>query len=80
MSQPPYQCAKLRLALHQNGLLDSVMPVINAMAEPAKTQATIEWEYSQTVDRDWALVTALGVSMGLTDEQLDGLFILAASL
>lgn len=69
-----------RLALHRSGLLANVIPTINAMTEPQKSEALIEWEYSQTVDRDWQLVTDLGASMGLTSEQLDGLFILAATL
>lgn len=65
-----------RLALLAAGLLDSVQTAIAA----AGAAAGIEWEYAQTVDRDYGLVPAMAAALELTDEQLDALFIAAAAL
>jgi hypothetical protein len=69
-----------RLALLGAGLLDDVDAAINAMAEPAKTAAKIEWEYSQTVQRHKGLVAQIGSALGLTSEQIDDLFVMASTL
>lgn len=69
-----------RLALLQQGLLSSVEVVIAGLPEPEKSAALIEWEYATTVDRDWPWVVTLTELMGLTDEQIDELFILANTL
>ena len=69
-----------RLALNSAGLLSTITAAINAMPSPAKEAAQIEWEYSNTLRRDHPLVTALGPALSLTGEQLDGLFITAATL
>lgn len=63
-----------RLALLAAGLLDDVEAAINAMSDPAKAAARIEWDYSNTLRRDHPLVATLGVGLGLTTEQLDNLF------
>lgn len=65
-----------RLALSAAGLLASV----NAAIEAASEEAQIEWEYAATVDRDSALLQQIGAGLGLTDEQLDTLFIAAGNL
>lgn len=65
-----------RLALLQSGLLDKATKAV-AGAGPA---AQIEWEYASDVGRNAALVQALSGALGLTDEQLDGLFVVAATL
>lgn len=69
-----------RMALFQQGLLDQVSAIIAGMPSPDKEAATIEWEYSQTVERDRPLVMFLGSQLGLTNEQVDQLFITAATL
>jgi hypothetical protein len=69
-----------RLALLSYGLLDDVEAVIITMNEPQRTQTQIEWEYAQTVERDNALVAALGPALGLDDAAIDSLFTLAATL
>lgn len=69
-----------RLALLQVGKLAAVDAAINALAEPTKTAARIEWEYSGTVKRHQPLVLALAPALGLTSDQLDALFIAAESL
>lgn len=69
-----------RLALLQAGVLGSVQPAIDALPEPDRTAANIEWEYSQTVVKDRPFVQMLGAALGLSTEQIDDLFTLAATL
>jgi len=69
-----------RLALLAAGRLDQVAPAIEELDSPHREVAQIEWEFSSTVDRDRPLVTMLGPKLGFTAEQLDQLFITAATL
>ena len=69
-----------RLALHAAGLLTSIDAAIAGLPEPDKTAAQITWEFAQTVDRGFGMVPALAASMGMTDAQIDDLFIAAAKL
>ena len=64
-----------RLALLDTGLLSSVQTAINSLPEPDKTKAQIEWEYSNALQRDNPFVAVLGAALGLTDEDIDNLFI-----
>lgn len=82
---PPYvpdvvTMRQARLALLSWGLLDDITQVINALPSPQKEEALIEWEYSQEVQRHNGFVGILAPSLGLNEEQLDQLFILASSL
>lgn len=48
---------------------------IDAMEEPTQTVAArIEWEYSNALQRDNALVAALGPALGLSTNAVDNLF------
>ncbi len=69
-----------RLALHANGLLGSVQPAIDALPEPQHTQAQIEWEYSNALERGNPFVATLGASLGLNAAALDALFVQASQL
>ena len=69
-----------RLALLGAGKLPAVNAAIAAMQGAQGEAARIEWEYSQEVQRDRGLVTALGSQMGMTEEQLDALFTAAAAI
>ena len=69
-----------RLALLGAGLLDDVETAINALSEPAKSAARIEWDYSNELQRANPLVVTLGGALGLTSGQVDSLFITAAGL
>lgn len=69
-----------RLALLGAGVLDQVAGAIAELESPHRETAQIEWEFSSTVDRGRPLVAMLGPKLGLTDEQLDQLFITAAGL
>jgi len=69
-----------RLALLQQNLLSQVESAIAAMQEPEKSQVSIEWEYASTVERTSPWISTMGTALGLTDEQLDGLFKTASTL
>lgn len=69
-----------RLALLGAGLLAQVDAAIDALPSPQKEAARIEWEYSQEVHRDRPFVALLGAAMGLSEQQLDDLFTVAATL
>ncbi len=69
-----------RLALLQNGLLAQVETAIANLPGTGGDAARIEWEYSQTINRNHSLVTSLSSVLSLTEQQLDDLFTLASSL
>lgn len=69
-----------RLALLQSGLLAQVNTAIANMSGIDGDAARIEWEFSNTVERNQPLVQSLIGALGLTEAQLDDLFTLAATL
>jgi hypothetical protein len=69
-----------RLALLQQGLLSQVQSAIDALPSPQKEAAQIEWDYSSEVHRDKAFVQTLAAALGLSEQQLDDLFLLASTL
>lgn len=64
-------------ALLQAGLLDVADAAIAASADRA---AQIDWTDAQEFHRDWATLISMQHALGLTDEQIDDLFRLAATL
>ena len=77
---PEVTMRQARLALHAAGKLDAVNAAINALPDPPKTAALIEWEYSSTVRRDSQFVALLGPALGLNAAGLDALFVAASKL
>ena len=69
-----------RLALLQQGLLTQVNNAVASMPGVQGEAVRIEWEFSSTVERNRPLVQSLAVSLGLTSQQIDDLFTLAATL
>lgn len=67
-----------RLALLAAGKLADVNTAIDAMPEPDRTAARIEWEYSGSVRRHQPFVLQLAPAIGLDSAGLDALFIDAA--
>lgn len=65
-----------RLALLGAGLLDAVEAAV-AQADQA---VKIEWEFTADLKRDWPTLVALSAALGLTDEQVDNLFLQASQL
>ena len=65
-----------RLALLGAGLLDNV----NSAIATAGQAALIEWEFANSVVRGSPFITQLGAALGMTDAQIDALFVAAAGL
>lgn len=66
-----------RLAIHNAGLSFNVEQAIANVNDEA---TRITWDYAQEVKRNDPYVASIGAAMGLTDEQIDNLFIQAAAL
>ncbi len=69
-----------RIALLGAGLLESVQSSIASMPGADGERARIDWEYAQEVRRDWPLIAYMAGDLGLSDEQVDGLFMTAATI
>jgi len=70
-----------RLALLGAGMLEMIDAAIAAIEDPVMRQAaTIEWQYANTIERNSAFVQQMVAGLGLTDAQMDALFVEAAKL
>lgn len=70
-----------RQALLIAGKLSQVQPAIDAIADPLQRgMVQIEWDDSQTFDRQRLTLIALATAIGLDDDELDALFTHAATL
>lgn len=67
---------QIRKALNATGMRAAV----EAAVEVADQVTRDAWEFAQEFRRDNPLIAAIGVAMGKTDEEIDQLFELAASL
>lgn len=65
-----------RLALLQQGLLDTVQAAVDEAGGALK----ITWEYATEFNRNDAFIVSIGQQLGLTSDQIDALFALAATL
>lgn len=75
------QMVQARLALLGAGVThDAVVAVMDAMPEPQRSVAKIEWEFRPMVRRHSALVQGVGAALKLSEAQIDALFIAAAKL
>jgi hypothetical protein len=80
---PVPQCVTMRQAtqaLILAGLDDEVEALLAAMPGVEGKMARAEWAKSQVVERNRPLVNQMGAALGLTSEQIDQLFVTAASL
>lgn len=67
---------QMRLALIGHGItLTDVEAVINGLPEPAKTYAKVNWEYATSFDRGNEMLNQMAPYLGLTQEDLDLIFI-----
>lgn len=69
-----------RLALLGAGKLAHIEQALGAMPGVQGEAARIEWEYATDIRRDSPLIAALAPALGLTEAQVDALFIAAAGL
>jgi len=66
-----------RGALHLAGLLETVE---NAMAASTDKMAQLAWEEAQEFKRESPTILSITAALGMTDEQLDNLFTVAATI
>jgi hypothetical protein len=71
---------RLHVIAELNGLTAQIDTALAALPEPQKTIATIGWNRSFETERAAPLVGALGAALGLTESELDDLFVEAAAL
>ena len=83
VAPPPYipeavTPSQARMALLQAGLLDDLTAI---MSNPETPQAAkITWEYATVWMRDSAFIISLGQVLGLTETDIDNLFITASKI
>lgn len=73
---------QIRLGLLAGGLTSAmVQGAIDAIADPvARESANAYWHYSTSYHRSHPLIATLGVSLGLTSQQIDTMWTVAAGL
>lgn len=70
-----------RRALLEVGLLDAVDAAIDSITdETVKKRIRIDWEYATEIERNSEFVTLITEKLGMTTEQVEGLFVLANTL
>lgn len=67
---------QLRLALSIYGLLETVETLVSQLGEVER----IYWQYASAIRRDNPILNSMAVRMNLSKEQVDEMFIFAASL
>lgn len=71
--------AQARIALIEQDLIDKVEPAIDSIPdEKERAKAKVWWEYAQAVERSNPIVQTMINGFGLTDAQVDDLFLLAS--
>lgn len=74
-SKPDVSSRQIRLALIRKGLnLETINTAIDAMPEPQKTLARVEWEYASVFERSNVLVGTVALLLGWSDSELDSLW------
>lgn len=78
---PPISPRQIRLALVSSGTqLSEIDSAINALDEPHKTLARIEWEYSSSFERLNPLVGQIAAILNASDQEIDDLWTMAFTL
>ncbi|MEN5106647.1 hypothetical protein [Brucella anthropi] len=68
---PNLTARQIRLGLLHLGKLNNVQSAISALPEPARSEATIEWDFASEFRRLHPLIIQLIPLLSLTDEQVD---------
>jgi hypothetical protein len=72
---------QIRVALIMSGIsLELIENTINSLPEPQKSITKVTWEYSVEFQRNNPMILAMAPLLGLNNEQIDQLFILASTL
>lgn len=79
-SMPPLSASQIRIALARNSMIANVPPALDAMDEPARSEAVIMWEYATSFRRDGAVIMALFDALGMSAAEADALWAEAAAI
>lgn len=60
--------------------LNDIQTAINELTEPNKSIAQIAWDYAITFERDSSLLMCLATNLGLTQNEVDTIFLNASKL
>jgi len=72
---------QLRLQLVLNGFnLNAIDLIIDSLAEPNKSIAKVSWEYATTFEREHQMLALIAQQLGITETELDTIFINAEKL
>jgi hypothetical protein len=71
---------KLRFILSQMNLEQAVSDALNSLPEPQKTAANYIWNYGNTIDKHSPTIMFLQQQLGLTDTQVNEIFIQSNSI
>lgn len=78
---PPVTPRQIRQALILSGVsLSSIDAALGSLAEPTRSLALAEWDYSVSFHRDRPLVASVAEMLGWTSQQLDDLWLFAGTL
>jgi len=78
---PDVSASQFRQAAFLMGVTETAMnAIIESLEEPDRTLAQIEWEYQTVFKRDNALLNRVVQTLGVSDVDVDALFILAKTL
>lgn len=69
-----------RRVLLAHGLLGAVQPAIDALPEPDRARAQIDWDTGRDVERDSPMIALLAPALGLDEAEIDALFVEADTL
>jgi hypothetical protein len=70
-----------RSSLVLAGITEATVDAMLAeLPQPARTVASIQWNYGNFIRRDHPLIDQLGGALGLTSEQINGVFRVAETL
>jgi len=76
----PVTPRQAKQALRQAGLYGQVKQYINSLQGDAKDEAEIEWNDATQFERTSGFLVNMAASIGLTEQQVDELFDVAATL
>jgi hypothetical protein len=72
---------QIRLQLTMMGInLSDIAVAINQLPEPDRTVASLEWEYATGFERHNILIAMVGMLLGLTEAQLDQIWVEGSEL
>lgn len=71
---------QFRLVLLNNGLLNTINNILNNMSGNDGEYVRIEWEYANEVNRNSPWVSSISQSIGISEQEIDQIFLVGSKL